>query len=326
MTHVTPLGAGTLLILASLVCHPVNAQDNPSTTSDSTDEPLSFGFLENPPGKLISIGATRLHIDCRGEGEVTILFEAGLGGSALEWTTVREQVDALGRTCTYDRAGYGWSDPIARRRDARRLSIELDLLLDRAQIKPPIVIVAHSFGGFVARLLLDRRADDIAGMILVDASHEDQFDRLASPGGKEMLPTGRQFVLSRPEVPANLAEPVRRQIEAFGLMRKIYSATHGEIGSFAMSARQVRASRDARNEPLDVPLVVIRRGLALYGNDAAGQERNESWARLQTDLAGISRRSRVIVAHESGHHIHADEPDVVAAAIADIIEEIRNDP
>ena len=90
--------------------------------------------------------------------------------------------------------------------------------------------------------------------------------------------------------------------------------------------RQVRVSRELRNAPFEMPLVVIRRGLALYGNDAAGQERNESWANLQNDLAILSRRARVVIAHNSGHHIHVDEPDVVAVAIAGVIDDIREDP
>ena len=288
-------------------------------------EPLSFGFLDEVPGERVSIGRSRLHLHCLGEpGQGTVLFEAGMGGNALEWQPVRTLlVERLGdsvRTCSYDRAGYGWSDPVAGPRDAARLAQDLDTLLERSGIDGPLVVVAHSFGGFVARLLTGLRGGNIDGLVLIDTSHERQFERLAAAGSRPMLPGGGQFVLSMPEVPDNLPDEVRHKIAAFGRMRKSYAATHGEMAQFARSALQVRTAREANLVAWRMPLVVVRRGRRLYGDDAVGRDKDAGWAELQEDLVRLSERGRVVVARTSGHHVHVDQPRLVADIIAELIE------
>jgi len=304
---------------------PVQAQQG-----EPDSAPLSFAFLNERPGELVAIGSSRLHLHCLGDpGSATVLFEAGMGGNALEWEPVR---DALAqrfgqrlRTCAYDRAGYAWSDPVAGARDAGRLAQDLDTLLDSAGVEDPLFVVAHSFGGFVARLFTDLRGGQVAGLVLVDASHEQQFERLAASGGRPMLPRGRQFVLSVPPVPENLPQPVARKIAAFGRMRKTYAATHGEMAHFARSAEQVRRARSARGEPWRMPLVVVRRGLRLYGDDATGRDKDAGWADLQEDLVGLSVQGRVVVAERSGHHVHVDQPRLVADVVADLVAGLVDD-
>jgi len=287
---------------------------------------LSFGFLDEPPGTLVALERGRLHLECRGggSGPATVLFEAGLGGSAFEWQPVEERLPEAVRLCHYDRAGYGWSDPVWHRRDARALAGELDALLEAAALEPPFVLVAHSFGGFVARLLAARRAEDIAALVLVDTSHEEQFTRLASPGGKRMLPRGGTFVMSQAEAPEGLPAALERKVTALGRLRKTYAATYGEMASFLESAEQVGAARTARDGPFPFPVVVIRRGRDLYADSGAvGKSKTAAWAALQEDLATLGTEGRVVVAESSGHHVHVDDPDLVAREIARVLEALE---
>ena len=130
-----PLAAGLLLLTCVAL-----AQE----TVDE-DPPLDFSFTQTAPGQLIHLDGFRLHADCQGEGDVTILFEPGLGGSAFEWQPVQQVVSSRARACVYDRAGYAWSDPSPHPRDARRLAQEADELLKKLQVDGP----ADPGGAFV---------------------------------------------------------------------------------------------------------------------------------------------------------------------------------
>ena len=295
-----------------------------SASLAAADEPLSFGFLEHPPGRLVTIGATRLHLHCRGPegaGEPTVLFESGLGGNGLEWSPVAEPLAARTRVCSYDRAGYGWSDPGGHDRRAGRLAGELSRLIDAAGVSGPFVIVAHSFGGLVARLVVEERAD-VVGLVLLDSSHEEQFARLEASGGRPMVPRGRQFVISQNEPPRSLPEDVRRKLAAFNRMRKTYHATHGEMAGFLASTDEVRRARARRGAPYPVPVTVVRRGRDLYAGKRTGAAKTAAWIELQEDLATLGSPGRLVVAEGSGHHVHADAPALVVAEIERLLERV----
>ena len=299
----------------------------------AADAPLSFGFLDEMPGEHHVVAGVRLHLDCDAPagpadaadaGAPVVLFDAGLGGSALEWEPVRELLRPGVRTCTYDRAGYGWSDPSARSRPAGRLAAELAELLGVAGLDDaPVVIAAHSFGGFVARLLAARRPEAVAGLVLVDASHEQQFARLEAASGKLMLPRGRQFVISQKGAPERLPPDVRRRVEAFARLKKTYAATHGEMASFRDSAREVERARTASGAPFTVPVTVVRRGARLYPDDERGRPKNDGWIELQEDLASLGTPGRLVVAEGAGHHVHVDAPALVADEVRRLVDVTR---
>ena len=279
------------------------------------EEPLDFSFTQEAPGQKVPIDDFRLHVDCQGEGEATVLFEAGLGGSSMEWIPVQQLVAEHARACIYDRAGYAWSDPSPFPSHAVELSREADLLLDRIGATGPVLLVGHSFGGFIVRELALRREADMIGMVLVDASHEDQLSRLESLAGKTMMPRGTSFVVSPAQVPDSLPENLQRKIKAFSRMRKTYAALHSEMQYFRESAMQVRRDRTL----VHYPVVVISRGLDLYPADELGRKKTAIWKELQADLATLSSNSTLMVATDSGHHIHTDNPALVAEVINDIL-------
>ena len=289
-------------------------------TSDiHANEELDFGFIRNPPGQLVNLGPYRLHVSCVGQGDVTVLFEAGLGGSSLEWSPIQSEIADSAIACTYDRAGYAWSDPSPYPRHATQLAREAQQMLDALKIDGPLVLVGHSFGGFVIRELARRPGIVVAGMVLVDASHEDQLVRLEGKGKVPVMPANGNFVLSAVDVPDNFPKDIRRKIRALGRMRKSYAATHGEMSSFRVSTDQVRLHRSV----VDFPLIVLKRGLDPFPKDATGKKKNEIWHSLQDDLAGLSSRGVVITATKSGHHIHADEPELVISTIRSLLDDYK---
>lgn len=300
---------------------PAGSHGNSATSATNTidSDPLPSDPVATG-GQWISLDGFRLHADCRGSGEVTILFEPGLGGSALEWQPIQLALAPRARVCVYDRGGYGSSDPAPSPRDARRLAREADQLLSELGVDGSLILVGHSFGGFIARLLAQRREEQMLALVLVDASHEEQLQRLETAGGKRMMPSGSRFVLSPQEVPDSLPEHLRQDILRDSRQHKAYASLHAEMAGFRQSARQVRISRVS----VSYPVMVLRRGLDLYAGDSNGARKTAIWQELQEDLATLSPRGRVIVAENSGHHVHADEPLLLIRTLSLLIDDAES--
>src|SRR5215210_7284679 len=131
-----------------------------------------------PPGELVNVGNHSLHINCVGEGGPTVILEAASLGMSAHWVRVQQQVAQTTRVCAYDRAGMGWSERSPEPRDARQVSSELHTLLEGAGgIEGPYVLVGHSYGGLYARMYAARYSEEVAGVVLVDSSHPEQFTR-----------------------------------------------------------------------------------------------------------------------------------------------------
>ena len=129
-----------------------------------------------PPGKLIDVGGYRLHLYCTGtshSGSPTVILEAGGGGGSVGWSKIQPGVASFTRVCSYDRAGYGWSDNGPLPRTAGRIVTELHTLLTRAAVPGPYVLVGHSFGGLIVRLYAYRYPQQVAGLVLVDSISEE---------------------------------------------------------------------------------------------------------------------------------------------------------
>ena len=223
-------------VSSTLMSYSPHASDETPSIEDgsqkkqiSEPEQLDFGFIKQPPGEMYSLGEHRLHSwslgeGMSGEGETTIVFEPGLGGSSLEYLPLAEQVSVRHQVLLYDRAGYGWSDPGVSPRHVLRLARELKALTTIRGVKNKLILVGHSYGGLIMREFARLNKDQIKGLVLVDSSHEDQFNRLAGKDDVPMLPTSNHFVISAPELPKGLREDVRKKILALSRMRKTYSA------------------------------------------------------------------------------------------------------
>ena len=286
------------------------------TLAAEDDVPLDFSFTLEAPGEKVVIDKFRLHVSCQGSGDTTVLFEAGLGGSSIEWIPVQQSIATRTRACIYDRAGYAWSDPSPNRSDARSLAREADIMLDRVGANGPLLLVGHSFGGFVVRELAILRQSDMIGMVLVDASHEDQLAKLEKLVGRNMMPRSNSFVISPPTIPETLPDELQRKVKAFAQMRKTYAALHAEMQYFRDSADQVRTDRAI----VDYPIIVVSRGLDLYPSDKLGTEKTAIWEELQDDLLALSSRSERIIATHSGHHVHTDNPELIISVIEGILD------
>ena len=277
------------------------------------------------PGEMVQVGEHRLHLLCMGDGGPTVVLESGLGGNSLDWVKVQPLIAKRNRVCTYDRAGYGWSELGPLPRTSERIADELHTLLERARIPGPYILVGHSFGGYSVRLFAVHFPNETAGLILVDAAHEDQFSHFKRYGIARHT-AGANIMISGPKMPENLPEEAREVAQSLVETTDAVLALRGETLSFRRSAQQVR---DSGALP-DVPMVVITRGKRVWPENERGDRMESIWRDLQEDLAlrALPVRSSVgashLFAYESGHYIHLDEPELVVSVINDVVKAGRN--
>ena len=128
---------------------------------------------DNPPiGRLVDIGGRNLHIVCMGSGTPTVVFESGAAEAFYTWWNLQQELRDEIRTCSYDRAGFGWSDPPPARSIAGYVE-DLHVLLEKAGEKPPFLLVGHSFGGTIVQRYYWKYPADVAAIIGLDPSNHE---------------------------------------------------------------------------------------------------------------------------------------------------------
>ncbi len=266
-----------------------------------------------PPGQLVDIGGYRLHLWCAGDGAPAVILDTGLGGSSADWGVVQPAVAQFTRVCSYDRAGMGYSDRGPSPRTARRIASELAELLARGGIAGPVVLVGASIAGFDVRVFASDHPERAAGLVLVDASHEDDVHEV--PRMVRFVPLLSTIGVLRLFGPSfgqnieSLAPSVRQFAQATRFRAAGYQAAADEIIHIRESAEEVRSSR----RKLTIPVLVV----------TGGRGADENWRQLQRDQASLSERGCLIIAEQSGHVVPIDQPAVIVDAIRIVVETAR---
>lgn len=291
-----------------------------------------------PPGKMVVVEGRRLHSLVQGEGGPAVVFDAPVGSSSFGWALVQPEVAKLTQTLAYDRAGYGWSDPGPRPRTSGQMVAELHELLRRSHVPPPYVLVGASLGGCNVRLFALRYPEEVAGIVLVDPAHEDQF--IQSPSSKpELMPlrifqlASRLGIMRMAGMPVDIAgmnvlpPDLQRTATAIGYRTSGVDAIVAETAAIDQSFAQVRQTREAAGKtPLGhLPLIVLTHQgeTPLVGEDAA---QYATWVALHRDLAAESSQGRQVIVQKSGHFIAVDRRDGVIDAIREVVERARMAP
>lgn len=303
-----------------------------------------------PPGRLVSIGQHRLHLWCTGSGTPTVILEASLGGSSLEWSWVQPGIAQFTQVCSYDRAGMGYSEEGPSPRTSRVIARELATLLDRGGIAGPVVVVGASFGVYNARVFAGDYAGRVAGLVLVNASHEDQDERLEAlistslplflgrvvPFASHAFRAAIRFgipVIASMGIPRlfgvavgpgveSVPSHIRQFAAATGFRTTAYTTAVDEFTHAADSAQQLRESRRA----LTIPLVIVSAGRPPHVPGLSTETATKLSALLRTlqqDQLRLSTRSCQIVAARSGHLAALEQPDVVVEAVLTTVRAVR---
>ena len=309
-----------------------------------------------PPGRLVNVGGRRLHLYCLGTGPVSVIFEAGLAASSLNWRVLQQDVARFARACTYDRAGFGWSDRAPDARSARNGAADLHRLLGAARVPPPYVLVAHSFGCYVAAVFAATHASDLAGLVLVDPLtpgewlHPDRVRRRLLVGGQFVSHVGAvlasvgivRFLLAR--VPAqNSALPglvlrlfgreadtvVRRVLgEVMKMPREVWPAIQAHWSGRSAFLSMAQHLRALPQSAADVHAALAH---AAEAPDAlrdvpivvvTAADCPEHRIQLQRAFADLSTRGAHVRASLGGHWVHLDEPALVVDAIRRLVDDV----
>jgi pimeloyl-ACP methyl ester carboxylesterase len=239
-------------------------------------------------GGLVDVGGYRLRLACFGAGSPVVVMDAGLNQTIPTWGHVPSSVATFTRACAYDRAGLGESDHGPVPRTSRQIVGELHALLGNAGISGPYVLVGHSFGGQNVRLYASEYPGDVVGMVLVEASHEDQYVRFAA-------------LLS-----PNQREPYLQH----------EGGANDEQVDMITSGAQVREAR-----PLPgMPLIVLTAQLATLPEDPLVAQTGYE---LQAQLARLVPNGKQVMVANSGHFIQLDQPQAVVDAIQEVVAAAR---
>lgn len=293
-----------------------------------------------PPGRMITVGDSRMRIECHGSGGPTVVLETGLGGPGILWQAVQEQVGQFTRVCSYDRAGLGWSEPGPTPRTAVAIARELHSLLAEAGEAGPFILVGHSSGAHNIRLFADLFPDQVAGLVFVDGAHEDQFERYPAQASPAVLWGMRRLpLLVRSGIPAlfpsliptSLAGPLPADAQATfrALLASDPAGIQTMVDEFAAIPETLEQVRALRLRSLgELPVTVISHGAftPMLGVEMSVEQIREGervWLELQSELAQLSSNSRLVVAEGVGHDLPFSRPELVSEALRDMVSAIR---
>ncbi|TYP68971.1 alpha/beta hydrolase [Paenibacillus methanolicus] len=280
------------------------------------------------PGKLVDAGTFRLHMNISRSAGPTIIFEAGSGETSLSWRSIPNDLAPYATVVSYDRAGYGWSEPSPDPRTGDNIVRELHHALSQAGLTGPYILVGHSLGGMYMRLFAQSYPEETAALVLVDAREENNE--------RESL-----AVLTSESIPEQPSPSLLTLLKRSGIMRLFQDellegfvpkedrgifinivATSAFFNAKATEANLASLTENAiRGQSLgSIPLRVIARGIPedgrQYGlSEAAGAELELIWQNGQRRQLALSSDSRLIIAEKSGHDVMRTEPKLIVDVI-----------
>lgn len=294
-----------------------------------------------PPGQLVNVNHHKLHLYTKGSGKYTVIVEHSLGG--IDGYFLIDELAKITRTCIYDRAGYGWSEMSPSRRCSEEIVKELDIALEKAEIEPPYILIGDSFGSYNARLYAARYPEKVAGLILTEGLHEkamlDMSWKLRAlqlffMSGFAMSVLGSLLGLVRVLGATAFFEVLKPELRQFPVetlkrvKRSFYRPQHWltmwrEMWNLDISARQVKEAAKIG----DIPLIDIKSatflkrslGTFLFPLQAADRLRDE----IHAELLQLSPKSQQMFASNSDHFVWVDEPEIIIAAVREILARLE---
>jgi pimeloyl-ACP methyl ester carboxylesterase len=291
-------------------------------------------FKFPPPGRLVDIGDRKLHIQCSGKGSPTVVLEAGAGAFSIDWALVQPKLASITRVCSYDRAGYAWSDPAPEDDTVEQTNRDLHLLLKNANEKGPHLLVGASISGIFIRAYQRAYPKEVVGLVFVDSSHkigmnvhgknaliwdftEDELKSafpLPPSVKKGPAPT-------REDEPFDRLPPDLQAVRLWLDTRRWEAQDPAKAGPESLLSwrreflLEFQETATEQVHPLgSLPVIVLSRGRRADDPDRKRQ---------QDGLALLSSNSIHIIATESDHEIHLYQPDLVVQALRRCVAAVR---
>lgn len=334
----------SLVILCSVLLGAVIAKP-----ADATDKAAAPYYHAH---RLVEIAHGRkLNLYCTGSGSPVVIFDYAWGGPPNAWEYIQPAIGRLTTACTYDRAGYGFSDAGPLPRDTSALATDLHQLLEAAHVKPPYVFVGHSLAGLNGTLFADRYLKDMAGMVLVDPTFAHQVEKFDTvPGFRQLaaqsdpdfseciavaksgqLPTDAKRIQDCLDRDPHDDATERAIKDQWDMSVDHWLTLQSEADSAGISAHHPDVDDPeldaARRDWGDLPLVILTSQDKAIGGDSASPAQiaalNAIWKQGHDELASRSTRGRNIVVPGATHFIQIDHPQAVIKAIEDVLKMAR---
>jgi pimeloyl-ACP methyl ester carboxylesterase len=289
---------------------------------------LSISFLYNmfanqqsdkkypPVGEMVDVGGYNLHFYALGEkkGLPTVILESGSGtpSSVSDWRYIQPEIAKLTRVISYDRAGYGWSDEANNIRSSQQIVEDLHAMLTKKGETGPFILVGHSFGGLNVQLFANQFPSKVVGVVLLDSSIPGIRPEVTSSQLK-MTKFLRQAGLMRvmgdlgtlPVPKAVISDDLSEQI----LYKRFYNSDQiSEI-------EQMGTEEFPKISLGSIPVTII--------SAREEEKENKNWQEQQDQFLHVSANSKRIIAENSSHYIHHDQPDLVVEVINEMLANLN---
>jgi pimeloyl-ACP methyl ester carboxylesterase len=289
------------------------------------------------PGDRVDIGhGRRLNLRCAGSGQPTVVLESGAVADSMEWRKVQPLIAAFARVCSYDRAGYGFSDGGASSTDYITVSVDdLHALIRAAHIATPVVLVGHSLGSDIARTFAQRHRDDVSALVLVDPPPQNikiddarrkQHDTdnagmmaMIAACGKAAQDSrsGDLQKCMRPPDPSWSADLTAAQRKT-----KSSPAFWSSVGGAMSAGRSLERVPVPATEKLGaMPIVILQPDNPFADvppDDRAMLE--EARQRTHKQIAATSTHATIVPIAQSTHDVQIDQPQAIVDAIHTVID------
>lgn len=298
---------------------------------------MRFRAIHPPHGSVYLVNGRSMHLDCTGSGAPTIVLDAGLGNDSLVWGGIQPALSATTRVCSYDRAGFGWSDAAPAPRDADHIAAELHQLLSEARIDGPIVLMGHSIAGIYIRDYAAHYPQQVAGLVFVDGSTplQNRNPALQAAAGTGLPPWASGLmqraisIAGLPRIAGACAhatpgfDPHAALLLAEDLCLPQFGAVQQELKAFDASGQET-----IRTGPFGALPVLIfsqdpARILSAPNSNPQARDFAMAWNSMQEDLKNLSTRSRRIIAKGSSHYVLIDRADLIRREIPLFIAQLR---
>jgi len=308
-------------------------------------EPIPLSAYTKPAQLVALKDGRKINMLCMGKGAPTVVLDAGWGSGMWSFSKVQPGVAETTQVCAFDRAGTGFSEEGPLPRDARAIVADERALLKAAKIKGPYVLVGHSMAGLHVRLYASLYPKEVAGAVLVDPSNPHQDKRFA-----EVAPTGAALgetanTLTRACADKVIAGTLKAGDPAFATcfpppsrifpddLRAVLAARQGEAWRLKMQRSEVDSMATTSSADIDstkrslgaLPWIVLTADRTGKGPPTPVEEQaamGDVWKAMHDEAAAVSTRgeNRMIA---SGHSMQWEHPDVVVAAVNEVVAAVR---
>ena len=293
------------------------------------------------PGKLYQVDGRNYHLNCMGAGTPVVILEAGLGESSLSWLNIQPELAKTTKVCSYDRAGFGWSEGHNQQMSSVKVANTLHKLLEVADVSAPYVMVGHSRGGIFVRSFYHQFPNTVEGMVLIDSIHENspllslpyvgnyyRFQKVQMQLAKALAPFGVVRL-------AGLADAARQNPPLAPEIILAKTAVQNRTDSARAFANEIFIMQEEGLSPTtpnpqplgNLPLIVLSAAdsinVAKEHDDNNQIELTKINFENQKALANLSTSSEWIQVKNSGHYIMWDQPEIVLTSILKVLNTVR---